>query len=228
MIKYFLFGLVLCVVFFGVKLASKPAVQIDPIVAVNNDLDSLLVGEVPEGEVAQPAQQNNTAANLGSGDTSTSTNSAFGNQASNVNTSPVPLWENSDDFTSIPDKFLSKGLNPQALKISQTGIKSLSKGDEISLAIPQLGQEYPLSVEKVRKHRNGDRTIQGHLKDTNLPYSVVITSGELTTYATINTPDGSYVMEAEGDQGWIMSVANLDYLIDTNQDDFQIPDLTGQ
>jgi len=178
---------------------------------------------IAQGEVAQPdyavegsSMQDDlslASATMNTTNRQTNTGSLDGNT----------LWSESENQELVPDKFLNMGLNPQALKINHDRIHKLKIGNEISLSIPQLAQSYAMNVEQILRHRNGDRTVSGHLRDTDLPYSVIITSGVQASFATINTPDGSYVMEAEGDSGWIMSIANLDYLIDTNLDDYIIP-----
>ena len=236
MIKYLAAGLILTFLVFlvaGAKLwmasndssnLSKQASGSVQLSEENNKFSS--------GEIAQPSLLE--ASSPGSDMLLGAQLEAESNQNKSLSTSMdgtsfVALpWSESDQFDTIPEKFLRKGLNPRALKISQAVLQSLTTGDEISLSIPQLGQNYTMDVKQVRRYNNGDRTVKGHLKNTDLPYSVIITTDNNSSYATINTPDGAYLMEATGNKGWTTAIASLDYLIDTNLDDFQIPDINRE
>lgn len=217
MIKYLTAGLLFTAFIIGAKIwfesnEPKQANQFEQQVEQQNNI----VNELRSGEIAQPSFTQSSKTNA----TVPSKQSIDRGESSSAST---VIWSASDVNDTVPEKFLRKGLNPQALQISQSALNKLTTGDEISISIPQLGQAYSMDVEQIRRYTNGDRTVKGHLKDTDLPYSVIITTGRNDSYATINTPDGAYVMEATGNEGWIMSIANLDYLIDTNLDDFQIP-----
>jgi hypothetical protein len=56
-------------------------------------------------------------------------------------------------------------------------------------------------------------------------YTVVMTAGRSSTFATINTPAGSYLLEASGNQGWMLAQNELDRMIDPNLVDYKIPDI---
>jgi len=220
--KYFLLGITLITIIVGARFFIK---QLDSNMSVKSEQVMEVVAPIAQGEVAQPdyaIEESSTQDDLSLASTMTST---INRQTNTGSMDGNTLWSESANQELVPDRFLNKGLNPQALKISHDKIHKLRIGDKISLSIPQLAQSYAMNVEQIRKHRNGDRTVSGHLRDTDLPYSVIITSGVQASFATINTPDGSYVMEAEGDSGWIVSIANLDYLIDTNLDGYIIPDI---
>ena len=81
-----------------------------------------------------------------------------------------------------------------------------------------------MSVKEVGRHVNGDKSLKGYLVN-NPQYTVVMTEGRTATFATINTPDGSFLLEASGNEGWMMSLAELDNLVDPNLVDYQIPEI---
>ncbi|MBV1876690.1 MAG: hypothetical protein KUG79_03510 [Pseudomonadales bacterium] len=141
-----------------------------------------------------------------------------------VETNQYP-WAENKNPPAMPERYYNKGITAIPMKLDQQQISSLRKGDEMSFPIPQTNQAYQMQVEQVSRHKNGDRSLKGHLVDTSIPYSVTVTEGSNSLYATINTPDGSYLMEADGENGWIMSLAELDNLIDPTMDDFMIPPL---
>ena len=65
---------------------------------------------------------------------------------------------------------------------------------------------------------NGDRSWSGHLYGYGDEYSVVFTQGETLSFATIQTPDGVFLLEGQGDRGWIFR-DTLDELIDPSKTD---------
>jgi hypothetical protein len=131
-------------------------------------------------------------------------------------------WQADLDAPAPPTRFSNKGISPTPLKLKKQTIARASVGDTLSLPIPQTNQDYEMSIQQVGEHQNGDKTLKGHL--TNQPeYTVVVTQGSSATYATINTPDGSFLLEADQEQGWLMAATDLDNLIDPNLADYRIP-----
>ena len=125
----------------------------------------------------------------------------------------------------MPTKYSNRGFDARPLKIDKQQLAQVTRGDSITLTVPQSGQDYEMSVEEVGRHANGDRSLKGHLVK-NPEFTVVMTEGRTATFATINTPDGSFVLEASGDEGWMLSLAELDNLVDPNLVDYQIPEFT--
>lgn len=137
------------------------------------------------------------------------------------------IWEEEADAPLTPTRFANKGLNARALKMNTQQLARVRVGSELSLPIPQTGQDYKMTVKEVGQHQNGDKTLKGHLR--NQPeYAVVMTKGDNATFATINTPDGSFLLEASKGQGWILASTDLDSLVDPNLVDYLIPEITRQ
>jgi len=84
-------------------------------------------------------------------------------------------------------------------------IAQLRKDAHFNIPIPQLDSQFEAVVNEVVTHPNGDKTVRAQLTQTDEDYSVTITQGEDATYATIGTPEGVYVLEAQGENGWITS-----------------------
>lgn len=135
-------------------------------------------------------------------------------------------WIENDNPPLVPQRYQRQGIEVRALKMDNNQLSRLRSGDQLILPIPQLNTSYQMQVDVVGRHPNGDKSLKGHLVNTAKRYSVVMTRGENATFATINTPNGSFMLEAAGDDGWIMSLAELDYMIDPNLDDSRIPDIT--
>jgi len=140
---------------------------------------------------------------------------------------PLSPWQTDESSPEIPVRYVNRGIDVRALKIDKQQLADLSMGDTVKLSIPQNGQDYELSIKEVRRHVNGDKSLKGYLIN-NPGYTVVMTEGRTSTFATINTPDGSFLLEASGDQGWIMAHAELENLIDPNLVDYKIPDIQRQ
>ena len=134
-------------------------------------------------------------------------------------------WRENEPAAATPARYINKGLDARPLLIDKQEIANLAIGDRVQLPVPQTGQEYEMSVEEVGRHQNGDKSLKGHLVK-NPDYTVVMTEGRSATFATINTPDGSFVLEAAGPQGWMLSMNDLDAMVDPNLVDYQIPEIS--
>ena len=158
-----------------------------------------------------------------------STTNAPENSSSQIASTTQPEqdrpWQIDETAPDMPTKYSNRGFDARPLKIDKQQLAQVTRGDSITLTVPQSGQDYEMSVEEVGRHANGDRSLKGHLVK-NPEFTVVMTEGRTATFATINTPDGSFVLEASGDEGWMLSLAELDNLVDPNLVDYQIPEFT--
>ncbi|MFT6437094.1 MAG: hypothetical protein ACJAVI_005168 [Candidatus Azotimanducaceae bacterium] len=162
--------------------------------------------------------------------------SKIGNTKQNPDTKPAAsgtslslaaneLWLSDTTHRPIPERYQRNGLIPEPLKFNHQQIKKLNVGDQVSLSIPQTGQAFDMQVQRVTKHQNGTRTLIAEITNTPVPYSVVVTEGSTTTFATVNTPEGTFSLDAAGDEAWLVAQLELDQLIDPNLLDYQIPDI---
>lgn len=138
---------------------------------------------------------------------------------------PNELWLSDSSDRPIPIRYQRNGLIPEPLKFNHQQVKTLNIGDHLSLSIPQTGQAYDIEIQRVTKHQNGTRTLTAEITNTPMPYRVVVTEGPKTTFATINTPEGTFSLDAAGEEAWLVSQQDLDRLIDPNFLDYQIPDM---
>ena len=226
MLRYVFLGFVLTAAIVGFRIAthdtadssqteSPPISQNSPAIQAENPVEIIPAAPRESGELTEWAitpTQGNTEFDI--------QNSAL-DETRNFTTPTA--WAEPEISPDLPQKYQRIGVSARALKIDHEKISALRSGDKIELPIPQLGQTFQMQVENVTRHGNGDRSLKGHIDDDETPYSVIMTEGKTITFATINTPGGSFTLEAEGDQGWIMSAADLDYLIDPSLDDFKIP-----
>ena len=135
------------------------------------------------------------------------------------------LWLSDESDRPVPARYQRNGLIPEPLKFNRQQAKKLNIGDKVSLSIPQTGQAYDMKIQQVNQHQNGTRTLTAEITNTPVPYSVILTEGSATTFATINTPEGTFSLDANGDEAWLIAQLDLDQLIDPNLLDYQIPDM---
>lgn len=145
-------------------------------------------------------------------------------QKTNLPSSP---WQTDESPPEKPARYMNRGIDVRPLKIDKEQLANITMGDTVKLSIPQNGQDYEMSVKEVGRHVNGDKSLRGFLV-SNPEYTVVMTEGSNSTFATINTPDGSFLLEASGNEGWMMSLAELDSFIDPNLVDYQVPEINRQ
>lgn len=126
----------------------------------------------------------------------------------------------------LPEHQINRGLtSSKPVKINREQFKKLQVGDQVELNIPQLTTRYAASIDDIVEHSNGDLSWRGHLTDFEDPYAVIVTMGKSSYFATIATPEGAFLLEAADNSGWMLALADLEGLIDTNLQDYQIPDI---
>jgi len=232
MIRYFALGLVLSCAMVATQFYFK-----DEIANLTNSENPTLVSPAVNEYPTSSKTEDSTATSNNKSDVSDSaiaspqapqTPEADHSTDQNTN-SQLPqedeLWLSDTNDRPIPARYQRNGLLPEPLKINQKQVKKLKFGDEVSLSIPQTGQAYDMKVKRVTKHQNGTRTLTAEITNTPVPYSVVVTGGAVTTFATINTPEGTYSLDASGDDAWLVAQLDLDQLIDPNLPDYQIPEM---
>lgn len=120
----------------------------------------------------------------------------------------------------------NRGLtDSKPVKINRRQLKDLQVGDTVELNIPQLSTRYVATIDDIVEHGNGDLSWRGHLTEYEDPYAVIITMGKSAHFATIATPEGAFLLEAADGSGWMVALEDLENLIDTNLQDYQIPDI---
>lgn len=111
----------------------------------------------------------------------------------------------------------------RALVELSTGMWSWGVGDQITLAVPQIGAVYEPVIERVETMLGTNRSYVGRLIEAEFPYSFVITVGQRNIFANISTPQGSFELVGDTELAWLMPVANMDQHVDYSQPDYYIP-----
>lgn len=110
-------------------------------------------------------------------------------------------------------------------------LDSLVAGDQLEIPIQQTGKTYQAEITQAVVNVDGSVTFNGQLMDelgavsseSGSPYSVTITSGKDIVSGGIFTPEGHFVLEAVGNQGWIANASTL-FTFDESKPDYVIPD----
>ena len=129
-----------------------------------------------------------------------------------------------EEWADLPEHRVDGSLiDSRPVTIDRRSLTSLQVGDRVELNIPQLSARYAARIDQIVEHGNGDLSWHGHLTEYEGPYAVIMTMGDSASFATIATPEGTFMLEAADSSGWMVAMADLDNLIDTNLQDYQVP-----
>lgn len=95
------------------------------------------------------------------------------------------------------------------IRFNPRRIETLMPGDTLEIPVWQLGTRFKMRVDHTETHANGSVTWHGHLENFNEPHRVIITVGDGLSLGGIETPNGHYVLQANGESGWIASSETL-------------------
>ncbi|QIB49812.1 hypothetical protein [Pseudomonas sp. OIL-1] len=141
-------------------------------------------------------------------------------------------WEPSDDAGAgldLTEEERNDGR--EFIEFSRMKLESLVAGDTLELPVSQSGQNYQAEITQAVANNDGTVTWHGKLVDelgavtdeSGSVYDVTFTSGQRMASGGMFTPEGHFVIEAVGEQGWIANASTL-FKFDENEPDFIIPD----
>ncbi len=94
----------------------------------------------------------------------------------------------------------------QFIQLDTIKIETLMPGDAINVRVAENAKDYAVVIDKVEKHDYNSISWYGHIQgEDGQKYSVSFTRGETLTVGGLDTPDGHYVLQAHGNNGWIAS-----------------------
>ena len=141
-------------------------------------------------------------------------------------------WEASDEAGAgldLTDEELNDGR--EFIEFKRIKLESLVAGDTLELPINQSGQIYKAEITQAVANSDGSVTWHGKLVDelgavtdeSGSAYDVTFTSGQRMASGGMFTPEGHFVIEAVGEQGWIANASTL-FKFDEDVPDYIIPD----
>jgi hypothetical protein len=128
------------------------------------------------------------------------------------------------DSTSVPSIPLDSAIKSYAvIKLDRRPTNFPSAGAKVTLPMFD-GHAITANVESIKTMVNGDRVWTGHIDGMGDDFSVVMTYGEKLTFATINTPDGNYSLEAKDGLGWLYKNPSIVDLFGPDSVDSLVPE----
>lgn len=117
------------------------------------------------------------------------------------------------------------------IEFKRMKLETLVAGDKLELPLSQNGQTYQAEITQALANSDGSVTWHGTLIDelgavtdeSGSAYDVTFTSGQRMASGGMFTPEGHFVIEAVGEQGWIANASTL-FKFDENVPDYIIPD----
>jgi hypothetical protein len=111
----------------------------------------------------------------------------------------------------------------QFIHFDSLKIETLMPGDNLKIAITEFKQDYEIVIDRIEQHDYENITWHGHIDaGDGQNYTVSFTRGENLTVAGIDTPEGNYVLQAHGNDGWIAS-SGLLFKVDPTESDVIYP-----
>ncbi len=112
----------------------------------------------------------------------------------------------------------------QFIQLDSLKIETLMPGDSVTVSITDLGQhDYKVVIDNIEKHDYNSISWYGHIDGNDgQTYQVSFTRGEKLTLGGVDTPEGHYVLQAHGNDGWIASSKIL-FKVDPNVSDEVYP-----
>lgn len=107
----------------------------------------------------------------------------------------------------------------QFISLDDLKIETLMPGDKVDVVTPDTKNTYAVTIDSVEKHDYNSISWHGHIiGEDGQSYAVSFTKGESLTVGGFSTPDGHYVLQGHGKDGWIAS-SGLLYKQDTSVTD---------
>lgn len=120
-------------------------------------------------------------------------------------------WSNTDTIPKNlplkPEEFTD---GRHFIAVDDLKIETLMPGDKLNINIPDTNNDHEVVIDTVEKHDYNSITWYGHINGADgQTYSVSMTRGETLTVAGFDTPDGHFVLQGQGKDGWIASSSLL-------------------
>jgi hypothetical protein len=126
-------------------------------------------------------------------------------------------WKPADEVPkSLPLKPEEFTDGRQFIQLDPLKIESLIPGDTFLVTVEKLGAQYRVEIDSVEVHDGGRISWHGHLAGLSEHYNVTFTRGASLTVGGLETPEGHYVLQAHGPNGWIAS-SKLLFKFDTTK-----------
>ncbi|MFA0790857.1 hypothetical protein ACCI51_09900 [Microbulbifer echini] len=116
------------------------------------------------------------------------------------------LWSESDLAREVlhENGRLPVDLNGETyLELDMERLRGLETGDYVDIDLPGLESVYDAQVGDVEQHASGNKSVQLNFLGQSRLHGATLTIGKSSVYAQLNTPAGSYTLEAQDGYAWI-------------------------
>ncbi len=123
-----------------------------------------------------------------------------------IETAEKSLWTESELAKEVlhENGLLPVDLNGETyLELDVEKLRSLEVGDYIDIDLPGIDGSYDAQVGEVELHASGNKSLQVNFLGQARLHGATFTIGKNSVYAQLNTPAGSYTMEARDGYAWI-------------------------
>ena len=119
----------------------------------------------------------------------------------------APLKEITKELPLKPEEFTD---GREFISLDALKIETLMPGDRVRIPIQGAGKEYAVTIDSIEKHDYNSISWNGHIDGGDgRSYAVSFTRGASLTVGGMDTPDGQYELQANGDKGWLASAGLL-------------------
>lgn len=178
------FGIVAgCWLFFWMKWQSNPESQVTKVPEPKMSIDRVPV-KVSPSEIIEEAPVVDE----------------LGEEAEKV------LWAESDLAKEVlhENGHLPVDLNGETyLELDVKMLRNLEVGDYVDISLPGIEEEYDAQVGGIEQHASGNKSVQLNFPGLTRLHGATFTLGKNSVYAQLNTPAGSYTLEAQDGYAWI-------------------------
>jgi hypothetical protein len=134
------------------------------------------------------------------------------------------LWQPATDISESEKRAIGGDVhdnieNRVYITLNRQAIANLKVNDIIELPIPQQERTHIGLITEVIKHSEHNTSWAGLLEGYGTDYSIVISQSEFGTMATLDTPDGQYILEANGENARLTPTHEITKHIDYSQSD---------
>ena len=151
-------------------------------------------------------------------------------EARQADSGGLPLWRAIDERSVGRLPFFAEEWSPEGRALVRvTGAAAAAQdwqvGDRLTIPLPQFGEIYRPVIHEVDDGPGYSRAALGKvLHDDGYYRRILVTVGPTSTFAFIDTPEGSYELVADSDYGWLLPTASMMAGFDLSQPDYVLPE----
>ena len=144
--------------------------------------------------------------------------------------SPGSLWKPADERTAerLPP-FAAEWSEEGRMLVDVSGAMAAAPnwrvGDAVAIVVPQLGERYETTIERIDEGPGGSRAARGlMLGEDGHSRRFVVTVGPMHVFAYVDTPQGPYELAGDNRLGWLLPTSSMLAGWDFSEPDYLLPE----